>query len=109
MVELFVKGGGFMWPILGIGIIGLIFVFERLFHLISGLGANEKFAVDVAERTKSDGFQSGLERCQQVNGPVSNLCYNALEVASEGAEEAEVIAGKLSSSGKIWALIPRGD
>ena len=91
MVELFVKGGGFMWPILGIGIIGLIFVFERLFHLISGLGANEKFAVDVAERTKSDGFQSGLERCQQVNGPVSNLCYNALEVASEGAEEAEKV------------------
>ena len=89
MVELFEKGGGFMWPILGIGIIGLIFVFERLFHLISGLGANEKFAIDVAERTKSEGFESGLDRCNQVNGPVSNLCYNALEVAGGGIDEAE--------------------
>jgi len=89
MVELFEKGGGFMWPILGIGIIGLIFVFERLFHLISGLGANEKFAIDVAERTKSEGFESGLDRCRQVNGPVSNLCYNALEVAPSGISEAE--------------------
>jgi len=89
MVELFVKGGGFMWPILGIGIIGLIFVFERLFHLISGLGANEKFAIDVAEKTKSEGFNAGLNRCEEVNGPVSNLCYNALEAAPEGKEEVE--------------------
>ena len=89
MVELFIKGGGFMWPILGVGIIGMIFVFERLFHLISGLGANESFALDVAEKTKSRGFKSALERCEEVNGPVSNLCYNALESASGGVEEAE--------------------
>ena len=89
MVELFIKGGGFMWPILGIGIIGMIFVFERLFHLISGLGANEAFALDVAEKTKSKGFKPALERCGEVNGPVANLCYNALESASGGVAEAE--------------------
>ena len=43
MVQYFIDGGGFMWPILGIGAIGLIFVGERLFHLISGLQANEAF------------------------------------------------------------------
>ena len=30
MVQLFIDGGGFMWPILAIGAIGLIFVGERL-------------------------------------------------------------------------------
>ena len=51
MVQLFIDGGGFMWPILGIGAIGLIFVGERLYHLISGLQANEAFAIDVAKIT----------------------------------------------------------
>jgi biopolymer transport protein ExbB len=78
-----------MWPILGIGAIGLIFVGERLYHLISGLQANESFAVDVAKITAERGFDSALDRCEEVVGPVANLCYNALENASKGVEGAE--------------------
>jgi len=89
MVQLFLDGGNFMWPILGIGIIGLIFVFERLYHLISGLGANESFAMRVAETTKADGFNSALSECNDTIGPVANLCYNALEYAPKGVAEAE--------------------
>ena len=89
MVQLFIDGGGFMWPILGIGAIGLIFVGERLYHLISGLQANESFAVDVAKITAERGFDSALDRCEEVVGPVANLCYNALENASKGVEGAE--------------------
>ena len=81
MVQLFLDGGNFMWPILGIGIIGLIFVFERLFHLISGLGANESFSIQVANTTKQNGFDAGLSECNDAVGPVANLCYNALEYA----------------------------
>ena len=58
MVQLFIDGGGFMWPILGIGAIGLIFVGERLYHLISGLQANETFALEVAKITEEDGFDN---------------------------------------------------
>ena len=50
MVQLFIDGGGFMWPILGIGIIGLIFVGERLFHLIMGLGSKQ--AIEPLEISK---------------------------------------------------------
>ena len=35
MVQLFIDGGGFMWPILGIFIVGLVFVLERLYHLFN--------------------------------------------------------------------------
>ena len=89
MVQLFLDGGNFMWPILGVGIAGLIFVFERLFHLISGLGANEAFALSIAETTKKEGFESALSQCNQTVGPVANLCYNALEYAPEGVGESE--------------------
>ena len=44
MVQLFIDGGGFMWPILFIFIIGFVFVGERLYHLLKGLSANEDFA-----------------------------------------------------------------
>jgi len=89
MVQLFIDGGGFMWPILGIGIIGLIFVGERLYHLISGLGANESFAMEVCHITEEQGFEEAKNRCEQNVGPVANLCYNALENASGGIEQAE--------------------
>ena len=89
MVQLFLDGGGFMWPILGIGAIGLIFVGERLYHLINGLQANDQFALDVASITENEGYNSAMERCESTPGPVSNLCYNALEKASGGVEESE--------------------
>ena len=48
MVQLFVDGGGFMWPILFIFIIGFVFVGERLYHLVKGLASDEEFAINVA-------------------------------------------------------------
>mgnify|MGYP001282948026 CR=1 FL=1 len=63
MVQLFIDGGGFMWPILGIGAIGLIFVGERLYHLISGLQANESFAIARHPRTRyCEITESGCQR-----------------------------------------------
>ena len=49
MVQLFIDGGGFMWPILGIFIVGLVFVLERLYHLFKGLSSNEDFAFEIAD------------------------------------------------------------
>ena len=50
MVELFIDGGSFMWPILAIFIVGLIFVGERLIHLISTLKWGENFANNVTNK-----------------------------------------------------------
>ena len=54
MVQLFFDGGGFMWPILGIFIIGLVFVIERLMHLIKGMGLNETYAHELADTIKNN-------------------------------------------------------
>tara|TARA_B100000959_G_C14818995_1_gene557015 strand:- start:374 stop:979 length:606 start_codon:yes stop_codon:yes gene_type:complete len=89
MVQLFIDGGGFMWPILFIFIIGFVFVGERLYHLVKGLAANEQFANDVAKTYESSGTQEAQKMCEDALGPVSNLCYNALEKADSGLEAAE--------------------
>jgi len=89
MVELFIDGGGFMWPILFIFIIGFVFVGERLYHLIKGLSANEAFAEGIVETFENDGVEEAQNECEAAVGPVANLCYNALEKANDGAEAAE--------------------
>ena len=89
MVQLFLDGGGFMWPILVIFIIGLVFVLERLYHLFMGLSSNEEFAHDIAEEVKQTGIEHAKTKCEGAKGPVANLCLAALDRASLGAEEAE--------------------
>ena len=89
MVQLFIDGGGFMWPILFIFIIGFVFVGERLYHLLKGLSAKEDFAEMVCETVKTSGFEDAKTKCEGAIGPVVNLCHNALERAHLGPEEAE--------------------
>ena len=89
MVQLFIDGGGFMWPILGIFIVGLVFVLERLYHLFKGLSSNEDFAYEIANEVKQSGIESAKMKCENGQGPVSNLCLAALDRANLGASEAE--------------------
>ena len=89
MVQLFIDGGGFMWPILGIFIVGLVFVLERLYHLFKGLSSNEDFAYEIADEVKQSGIDSAKIKCEGSQGPVANLCLAALDRANLGADEAE--------------------
>ena len=98
MVQLFIDGGGFMWPILGIFIIGLAFVLERLYHLFKGLSSNETFAYNIADSLEKSGIDFAKRQCEEGQGPVANLCLAALDRADRGPEEAE---HALDSSGSI--------
>jgi len=95
MVELFLKGGGFMWPILIILIFGIAFVGERLYHLISGLH-NDQFAQGIADSINSEGLQSALAKCKASQGPVSNLCYSAIEKGDDGVGAVEKVIDQTS-------------
>ena len=98
MVQLFLDGGGFMWPILGTLILGLLFVIERLVHLIGGMSTGEKFAIEVSELVVSDGIESAKAHCEKGKGPIANLCLASLDRAHLGADEAEHI---LDRSGAV--------
>ena len=94
MVQLFIDGGGFMWPILFIFIIGFVFVGERLYHLVKGLQSDEAFANDVADTYQKSGLSAAQSLCANSVGPVSNLCANALDKASDGVDAAVHAAGR---------------
>ena len=97
MVQLFIDGGGFMWPILIIFIIGFVFVGERLYHLLKGLASNEAFANEIADTLETAGVSAAKEKCAQIAGPVSNLCFNALEKADQGVDAAEKVLDQTGS------------
>lgn len=89
MVQLFLDGGGFMWPILAILIIGCALVVERLYHLIKGLSSNVNTANEISDYIKSNNIKEAQNHCANSVGPVSNLCYVAVESALEGPEATE--------------------
>ena len=89
MVQLFIDGGGFMWPILIVFIFGFTFVGERIYHLMKGLGADYNFAIEVAKSMDSNGKDAALSRCDEAVGPVANLCHVAIQKSDQGVEAAE--------------------
>ena len=58
MVQLFLDGGGFMWPILIVFIFGLAFVIERIYHLLKGMSTDISFAQDVAKTISDQGLDA---------------------------------------------------
>ncbi len=97
MVQLFIDGGGFMWPILGIFVIGLVFVIERLVHLVGGLGAGVDFTNSIAETAKSSSIEQAKSECEASKGPVANICLNALDRADRGVDEAQTALENVGS------------
>ena len=89
MVELFINGGSFMWPILGIFIVGLIFVGERLIHLVSTLKWGESFAADVVNKLDASGTLEAQTYCEKGQGPIANLFLVGIENIEKGPAGVE--------------------
>ncbi len=89
MVELFINGGSFMWPILAIFIVGLVFVGERLIHLISTLKWGEDFANEVTNKFDQRGVLDAQTTCKKGNGPIANLLLVGLLNIDKGAAGVE--------------------
>ncbi len=89
MLEYFLQGGGFMWPILVAGIAGIAFSIERLYHLFSGNVDVESFTAEVSGTLKQSGIKAAIAKCDEAEGPVRNIFLAALERIGLGASEAE--------------------
>ena len=89
MVELFINGGSFMWPILAIFIVGLIFVGERLMHLISSSKWGEDFSDEVTNALDTSGALEAQSLCEKGQGPIANLLLVGLNNIKKGVDGVE--------------------
>tara|TARA_B100001750_G_scaffold67625_1_gene53698 strand:- start:258 stop:875 length:618 start_codon:yes stop_codon:yes gene_type:complete len=89
MVEYFVNGGPFMWPILISLIFGLGFSFERLYSLLMSSVNSKQFFMEVLETLEKEGVEPALELCENTRGPVAAIFHAGLARRHRGVSEVE--------------------
>ena len=65
MVKLFLDGGEFMWPILGLLIVGLAFVIERFWTLTRASVNTRKFLGRIRVALEEGGVNAATEECEK--------------------------------------------
>ena len=89
MVQYFIDGGGFMWPILISLVFGLGFALERAYSLLMSSIDSDKFFTDVSEALEVKGVDAALELCNDTKGPVAEIFHAGLSKTHRGVSEVE--------------------
>ena len=89
MVELFLRGGGFMWPILAVFIVGLTFVVERAISLSKATLDTKKFVLKVNQTLHDQGVEAAMEVCATTRGPVASVFHAGLQRLGRGIDQVE--------------------
>ena len=106
MVELFVRGGGFMWPILALLVFGIAVSIERFISLTRASVNTRKFLAKVTAALDKGGTTAAVEVCQKTRGPVASIFHAGLLRADRGAENVEKA---IANAGTIeMAFLERG-
>ncbi len=89
MVQYFIDGGAFMWPILISLVFGLGFALERAYSLVMSSINSQKFYIDIAETLETNGADAALELCNETRGPVAEIFHAGLSRLHRGLDDVE--------------------
>lgn len=89
MVKLFLDGGLFMWPILGLFIIGLVIVFERVYALTTITAKTKTFTKSIKTILLEEGITSAQAACQESTSPIASMYAEALRHYDKGFDKVE--------------------
>ncbi len=89
MVELFLKGGIFMWPILILLVFGLMVAIERVYTLTKASWATKHFVPKVSKILQEEGVEKALELCEKTPGPIAEIFHAGLSKVDQGPEAVE--------------------
>ncbi len=106
MVEYFVAGGFFMWPILICLVLGIAISIERFISLGRASVNTRKFLSDVTVALDKQGTDAAIGVCQRTKGPVASIFHAGLLRADRGTEHVEKA---ITNAGSIeMAFLERG-
>ncbi len=89
MVKLFLDGGPFMYPILGLLIVGFAFSFERMWTLTRASVNTRKFILKIRQAITDGGPDAAAEVCANTRGPVAAVFHAGLMRVDRGLEHVE--------------------
>jgi len=87
--EKFVAGGGFMYPILASLVVGLGFVFAKIWTLTRASVNTKKFIVEVKDALQKGGVEEAMKVCENSRGSIASVFHAGLLRADEGVDAAE--------------------
>lgn len=109
LVELFLKGGGFMYPLLVASIIGVAVIIERAVTLSRARTDVRKLMKRVLDALHSKGVDAAAAECERTKGPIAAILHAGLKRAERGTDAVEraiETAGTIETSflerGLIW-------
>jgi biopolymer transport protein ExbB len=109
MVQYFLDGGAFMWPILFLLMFGLGFGFERLYTLFRASVDTRKFMALVQDALHSEGFSAAVDVCSNTRGPVAEVfhagltrVHRGIEAVEKGIENAGTIEMAFLEKNMVW-------
>lgn len=106
MVDLFVQGGPFMWPLLGLTFFGLVVILERFWTLSKAHINAKEFMVELQDALKQRGPEGAAELCANTRGPVATVLHAGLLRLDRGVEHVEK---SIEESGAVeMAFLERG-
>lgn len=89
LVEYFVKGGPFMWPILICLIISVAYGIYKMISLMQSTINTKKFVLSVRNALDEGGVESAMHVCENTKGPVASIFHAGLSRIDRGIEAAE--------------------
>ncbi len=109
MLELFDKGGPFMWPLLLMLFFGLVVAFERFYTLSKAQINTKDFFTQVQEALKQGGPEAAAEVCSNTRGPVASVLHAGLLRLDRGLDHVEKAIGESGAvemafleKGMVW-------
>lgn len=109
MVELFFKGGPFMYPLLLMLLFGIAVSFERLWSLTRSSINTREFFAEVQEALRQRGPEGAAEVCSNTRGPVASVLHAGLLRLDRGLahvekaiEESGAIEMAFLEKGMVW-------
>jgi len=98
MIDWFLKGGVFMWPLLACSIVGVGLTFERWYTLSRARINTRRFMDHLLGALRDQGVDGALEICTRTRGPIAAILHSGLMRADKGPD---AVAKAIESAGVI--------
>jgi biopolymer transport protein ExbB len=73
MLDLVVKGGPVMYPIILCSVIAMAIIIERAYHLYRAKIDTRKFMDDIANVLRRNKIMEAIEICDKTPGPIAHI------------------------------------
>lgn len=109
LIEWYLNGGPFMWPILISALIGIAYIFERLITFARVGVDPKKFTENVVKKLKKDGVDAALKYCKASRSPIARILEPTLEKYKEVGKDKAILEEALSAAATTeLAFLDRG-